>query len=397
MNSDFMVLRDGGVIDSEIVKKYQLENFCTDRNGEWTVSFVGFILLNKINIAAFPKHYYEHQNEISKDDFRLLSKVLRLKTKLYGVNEQVNHSTNFPLKSYLGICDYYIKYGIYNKNETYKARGYSGKVNWTETIKKSNKVISAKNLVFLPFYITKKQTKNVFISECMSFILNDGYERFGKVFNLGVKYKHANNNPIFDREDLVIKQLNNIKRNYFKDSERILINNIIDYFKWKSSTSNKTLFVTKNFEQYWEKGIEKYLNNNLYYIDDNDKMFFSKGCNKFKFRIHSEHLESNKIRKDNKTRQFSVIYDHLDNDENITYLLDSKYYFSVSELNYKQMAYYYILISRLKYNKKIINGLMLPTYGKYKTKLHIDRRDIDGLYIVEHYLNVKEVLMNFVN
>ena len=45
--------------------------------------------------------------------------------------------------------------------------------------------------------------------------------------------------------------------------------------------------------------------------------------------------------------------------------------------------------------EKIVNGLILPTEGPYLSKTHIDRSDIDGVYIQEHYLNLREVMERY--
>ena len=44
---------------------------------------------------------------------------------------------------------------------------------------------------------------------------------------------------------------------------------------------------------------------------------------------------------------------------------------------------------------KIINGLILPTEGQYSSRTHIDRTDVDGVYIQEHYLNLRSVMERY--
>ena len=69
-------------------------------------------------------------------------------------------------------------------------------------------------------------------------------------------------------------------------------------------------------------------------------------------------------------------------------------------MNYKQVAYHYFLSNgangvRIKTND-IINGLILPTENKYRSVVHIDRRDIDGVYIQEHYINIRDVMEKYI-
>ena len=63
----------------------------------------------------------------------------------------------------------------------------------------------------------------------------------------------------------------------------------------------------------------------------------------------------------------------------------------VNSFNYKQAFYYYYL--RGKYKNAIIrNALVIPTSGESKTVVHVDRQHIDGLYIREEYINLKDVI-----
>ena len=53
-----------------------------------------------------------------------------------------------------------------------------------------------------------------------------------------------------------------------------------------------------------------------------------------------------------------------------------------------------------KYKKEdnrieIINGLLLPTERKYHINVHIDRTDLDDVKIIEHFINLKEVIINY--
>lgn len=91
-------------------------------------------------------------------------------------------------------------------------------------------------------------------------------------------------------------------------------------------------------------------------------------------------------------RCFKVEFDHYCKIENTIYIFDSKYFGNYDiGLNYKQLFYEYFL--RQKYDKAIIvNGLLIPTNKQYSTRIHIDRTDLDGVKIIEHYINLEDVL-----
>ena len=46
--------------------------------------------------------------------------------------------------------------------------------------------------------------------------------------------------------------------------------------------------------------------------------------------------------------------------------------------------------------KDIVNGLILPTEHGYNSAVHVDRRDVDGLYIQEHYLGIRDVMEKYI-
>ena len=234
------------------------------------------------------------------------------------------------------------------------------------------------------------------------YIYNTKVNVFSVGFDIGLNLNRKTNNPIFRNKEIVIKQLNQLRANYFKDSERLLIDYLIIYFKWSNSNGNRTILITKNFKNYWEYMVENYLNSNLYDVENSGGLIFKKDSNKYRFKKEKEYIENLEVRESGLSRNFSVEYDHLYiKSDGIAYLFDSKYYKGIRDLDYKQMAYYYILKSSENYiNEKVVNGLILPTEDEYHYRVHLDTRDREGLleelFIVEHYLNVKEVIGSFV-
>lgn len=402
---DNYYIMDSYNIDSkyvDLIERLNLENYFISIDGQWRPDFVGFILTERETIISFPKHYHSKDYNIKNEDISLLAKLMTKTRILAGLNNEFGTYKNFPLSSYLYICDYYKKYGLYNETRSKQEKDYKGRINWRNTIRKSNKVVSGGNLIFLPFMVEKNISLEVLITECMVYVLNEGFNRFGKFFNIGIRISKKTNNPIFKNKEFIIRQLSLLKSEYFKDSERLLINNLINYFKWSNKNKNKTILITKNFENYWESMVQAFVNSNLYNIKKSGELIFKNNCKRYKFKKETEHIESKKVIQSGLSRKFSVEYDHLYiNEHERAYLFDSKYYKSIQNLDYKQMAYYFILKSSKNYiNKEVVNGLILPTEEGYYYKVHLDTRDREGLledlFIVEHYLNVKEVIESFV-
>lgn len=143
--------------------------------------------------------------------------------------------------------------------------------------------------------------------------------------------------------------------------------------------------------------INEYLNDKFVEIQ-NDKIIWGVSKGVVFYKPDMEYVESDEIIKKEKDRNvYKVQYDHIsiDNNNKVVIVFDSKYFNNeVNELNYKQLFYHYNLMCKYK-NYTIYNGLLIPTEKEYYTKVHIDRTDLDGVKIMEHYINLKDVLDNY--
>ena len=103
-------------------------------------------------------------------------------------------------------------------------------------------------------------------------------------------------------------------------------------------------------------------------------------------------------------------------EDNVRYIFDGKYYEEVKELNYKQVAYYFLLKHHEGIKKEVgdeivvtplltHNILILPTdmeqNDKKNYKVHFDlntefNRDETELKIKEQYCNTKDVMKAYI-
>lgn len=231
---------------------------------------------------------------------------------------------------------------------------------------------------------------------------------YSNYFTGAIPYNKNLINPIFNNFELCYKKLISIRNRYFKDFEKKLINAIINYFKWKSQNSKNIKMLTTKFETYWEKLVENYLNKNFVGLDENENLIIEsrKKDNNIKFKKIKKYVELDIIQK--YTNKYSIEFDHLyiNQETQVIYLFDSKYYNNeINSLNYKQAFYYYYLYN-LYPNYKIYNGLILPTEKEYYNKVHVDRsiqkniehnKKQDGLKIIEHYINISQILDCYLN
>lgn len=391
------IINDGQTVDEEFVNYWEIIDYCNQYNNKLIISFVGIIIKNKNILFSFPKHYNiveinEKQNDCIKQILYILSKN---KSSYGSFDKGINGE--FPIKSYYDILNHYKKYGLYLSNESYFKYGYEDNIDWVRTINKSNNVVQKCGIIFLPFIIKRTREKNVFISECMSYVLADA-SNYRNFITTIIPYKYKNINPLFKNLKYVINELKKIRNMYFKDIEKKLITNLINYIEWKSRSKDNIRLLTLKFENYWEIMINKYLNDKFVEIK-NDKIIWGTNSNNIFFSKSSlEYVESTETINKEKNRKFyKVQYDHFYINKINKYIIifDSKYFnHEVNDLNFKQLFYHYNLMH--KYKDFIINnGLLIPTEQNYYTKIHIDRMDLDKVKIIEHYINLNDVLNHY--
>ena len=393
---EIRVVNDGQTVDKDFVNSWELFDYCDQYNGSLTISFVGAIIKNDKILFSFPKHY-----KVDNDEYNQISCMKQIlyilsKSKASYASFDKGIKGEFPIKAYLGILMHYKKYGLYLSNEQYYENGYAGNIDWNRTINKSNKIIQKKGVMFFPFTIKRTRDKSVFISECMNYALSDA-SRYKKFINTIMPYEYNNENNIFKNLRYVLIELKRIRNLYFKDIEKRLINNLIEYIEWKSITRDNFRLITLKFENYWEVMINEYLNDGFCRIEEDQIIWGENKQDKFS-KPEMECVESVEKRLQHSGKSpYKIQYDHIfiDDDNHKIVLFDSKYFNAeVDQLNYKQLFYHYNL--KQKYPEFLIyNGLLLPTEKNYYTKIHVDRTDLDGVKIVEHYINLKLVLDHY--
>ena len=92
---------------------------------------------------------------------------------------------------------------------------------------KVNKILQDNNVLFYPFILNKVRNKDVFLGECMDFIMNDAV-KYKLFIDRILTYKGKFSKKVFNNFDFVCRQLIQIEGNYFKDEEKKLILSISD-------------------------------------------------------------------------------------------------------------------------------------------------------------------------
>lgn len=374
-------------------------------------NFVGFIFYNDKLLTVLPKHFYENKEEEKKtivEDTKVLFNVIKkylLESKTSAVANKyigsvVNYESDYPFFEFFGIYNYYKKYGIYKEQEETLKKNSNGNISWKDTIRKSSVVASKNGFVFLEPFGKKKNHINVFISQCMIYIINHTIKSFPYFFNYSPIPFVESKIDFLKNKEYTLRQLYQYRNMLFKDSEKDLIDLMIAFFeKYNCDNNGGAIHIKINyFDVIWEKMINKYLNDYFKEFDPktHSLLFYDKK-GKFNKKFSSESFEIDKS-----NHNFSIKPDHYLNDEKIVYIFDSKYYDDVNDLNYKQFAYNVLISNKTFPEEKIIySALLLP--GKKESKIHLDIVDefrqgnVGSNCIVEQYLPVKEIMQNYLN
>ncbi len=416
MSAIYYYGQDGEVVDDNLIKMFELstkEIRYSDKFDANVFDIVGFIYKDNKILVVFPKHYYDktdidtfNQTNVNLgSDIKLLYNVI----KKYGETENTSasaraymgtvdgYTSDYPFKAFYEVYDYYQKYGIYKEKETKIVKGTNGKISWKDILKKSNKIISADNLIFSPFYVSKKNFNEVFLTECMAFVIDytiDFFNAFLSMKKTGIKYKFDFLNNI----DYVLSQLKKSQSIVFKDSQKHLIQSMIVFFEQfrGKAKGGKVHVKIRYFDMIWQSMIARYINRHFDNIDA------ASGAAVFDEAINCStvfFLDTTFSDIDDSHHHFQIDVDHIAFENNILYIFDSKYYREISQLNYKQFSYNEILRYHYPSVVEIHNILLLP--GEKHSDLHfslsanyVGTRKI-GTKIIEQFLPPKKVMQDY--
>lgn len=395
------IFSDEESITRTIVEKYNLDDYCVKTKLGWKISFVGFIIRKNSIIISFPKKYKNDITSVSVDDVDLLLKLISKITTTSPIHWDTGEVKNsFPLKAYLDICNYYVQHGFHFSQAYSYTYGYSGKIDWSRTLKYSPNYIQGKQVHYIPYVISKKNQLETIITSAMKYVLEEGYKKVGEYFEIGVPYlNHEDNRKT--SEESTLSELRYIKSKIFNDYELGLVNSLIAYFEWRTRHQDEFIMITMNFEMTWQKICDEYLMENLDSVLNLSTHTENININYSRIKT----LVKNQLIVQEEREDRKVIYDYLITDGEYVLIFDSKYYLNVDkDLDYKQLAYHYLirLHDSVSENHKIINALLAPTESMSYSSIHIDLTTnnsllFNGVRILIYNLNTKEVMKNYVN
>lgn len=409
---------DGCKVPANIKQSFNLmqgldTRFREKQKDQEVFDFVGLINSKDSSLAVFPKRFFstdqlkkieEGDIQINEDIqllfdtiYKYISNRRLLKANLYA-GQHVEFESDYPFSSFFMIYRYFQQFGIYKENYTHTRVGYNGKISWKETIKKSTKVISQGNIIHLPLYIKQNKSKQVFISDCMSFAIDYTLDRFSYLFRMPKTNNLASQFDFLNNLEYVINRLNTTKSGVFKDLNKNLIQDLIDFFTGlydNKNTGGDIHVKVKYFNLVWEEMIEEYLNKHFLGLKDNELIFSEK-------KIKSEYkFSKGNFEIDESANNFKIEPDHYFIDKNLQFIFDAKYYSNLNKLNYKQFSYHEILKHKIA-KEKTISALIIPSESSESSNVHfqlkdefVGKDDIKTKIILQK-IRIKDVMKSYV-
>lgn len=400
------------------------KRYSFDKEGE-VYNFTGFVIEKDKILAVFPKHFFDEEDKTIEnyDNIKLLFNVITKYVKDNTSNAKSNKhfgienhfQSDYPFAAFYRVYEYYKKYGIFREEENEYKKNSKGKISWKKTIQKSNFIISDGNLIFTELYSKNKKMNNDFISECMIFVINHTIEKFPFFIDFPIIKEKGVRFNFIENRSYVLKQLRKYKNKVFKDNNKKLIESLIAFFNEidKKPEGGPYHFKIGYFELIWQSMVNKYLNDNFVGVDKATReILFDSGEKKVKIRFEFQHNFTIDDENDKK-----IIPDHFYEDEyNNIFLFDSKYYYEMDGLDYKQIAYTLLIgNSKKRCHKNLYSTLILPGKCKktdteseedFKSDVNIKKHLIlnkiykqlnDGCNVImEQYIDVKEAMKNYI-
>lgn len=373
----------------------------TDKS-EIIYNFVGFVSNDDNDLlVVFPKKYrMKDKNVDSRIIFECIAKHKQKHPELYiGDDPEIKYESNYPFSSFFEIYDYYKTYGLYFEDEIFIRPNTGGRISWKETISRSDKYIIGGSLIMYPFYYRKNYHFSNFITECMIFAIDYTISKFSVLIDLqeiGCDF------PEFDylgECDYVVNTLVQLRQQVFKDNVLQLIDNLINFYS-KVNVGGDFYLKHYSFSSIWEDMVTEYLCKFFKEVNSSHSVVFDKNHpSGLVFQKTSFHTNGAN------PKQY-ISPDHYSSNKDIQFVFDAKYYSEISGMNYKQIAYMFMLKDMIdtttgnrRYNK-IYSALLLPSEDR-NTKIHFTLDPKFGtcpdLVITEEYLDIRDVIEEYLN
>lgn len=373
----------------------------TDQS-ETVYDFVGFVT-NQDNdlLFVFPKHFKIGDVEAdSRITFDCIAKHMQKHPDLYiGENSDEMFESNYPFAAFFKVYNYYTNYGLYIEDKTFIRPNTGGRVSWKDTISRCNKYLVGGNIALFPIYYRKDYHFTNFVTECMIYVIDYTIKKFGFLIGLELTGENFPEFDMLEEKEYVVSILQQLRQQTFKDNEQILIDNLMAFFLEIKRGGN---FYLKHytFSSVWEDMVTNYLCSYYKEINASHEIVFDK--------LMPSHVAFSKTSfHTNAAKKIQYISpDHYGSDSSNQLIFDAKYYNTITGMNYKQIAYVFMLremrdnLSSPPKYAKTYSALILP-YEHRKTKMHFMMEPLFGksssdVIITEEYIDIVDVMKTYI-
>lgn len=416
-NRHYYVVQDGDFVDPTIKELFAStltpEDVTMNQDGE-RYDFVGFIFHNENTLISFPKHCFRARDlrRLSNNE-PVLMKYVRL--LFHCIRKTVNHrdekyvgvrnefNSDYPFLQFFEVYHYYKRYGLFTNEKEIKKFGFARRISWKDTINQSPKIINYNNLLFFPLVVREHVEQYVFISQCMAYVIDSTLEKFS-LFLEGDK-TNLNTNPIvFSNTSFVLSQLRKVRRTLFKDVHQRLVDTLISFFESNNRRGGNYQLKIHSFHLVWENMVKEFLRTKFSGINDHLEIVWDDA------KTNNHFVKKTAYPDVRGKAGHRIELDYYLVSDNTRYLFDAKYYQNLKELDYKQIAYYFLLKhfeAKRDENGKIIselhtyNALMLPTAHESYSEVHFElnpeyNENEKNFIVMAYYLNTITIMEHYI-
>lgn len=283
-------------------------------------SFIGIKIKNSMIDFYYPETY-----DISKEDdiinlrndiFAILKTISLAKTFSESddkIENKFSINGQFALMSYLWIINDYLTNGIYiNREKTLKIN-QRGKINWKRTLNRQP-IISNGNVIYNETVVEVRNNLDSIIVKAHKQCVKRSLEFIGWLYNLSPKIIETEpySGPT---KKIYIEFIKNELDKTFDDYKKTRLNHMLNVICGLEISENKDEFVygVDKFHYIFERMI-----NNIFGTEKNLKDFYPSA---------NWYIKNNDIKnKFEKVKSSNLMPDTVLIDNNIAYILDSKYY-----------------------------------------------------------------------
>lgn len=240
----------------------ELRKRCHINTNEEGDRFVGVKSDDGNAMVYFPIGYQlpEDEKELKQDIlhlFQVLAEFTAVSDKGLEIkNFETFQPTDFPMKAYLEIIDYYMEYGCYmEQTPVYKTRD-RGKIDWKRTIQRQTALIQETLTPVYTQYIIREAApnKNKEITQIHAHCVYESFEKLGWLFT---SYMPPKPDGFLDVKRSV-SIVSDKRKNTNNEKEKQLFEAMLAMLHYmdKKAAKKQFHFGTEYFERVWERLID---------------------------------------------------------------------------------------------------------------------------------------------